>query len=256
MNEDKGLNEEDVRGGIRLVRGAALMVVSAASALITITIFALGNTIYLPLVFSPEGVTPTPKPEPGAVEILENYTFFTTLLGNLHIVGEVMNGTDEDISLVSVSANLYSGNGELLETESALLYLSNLPAGEKSCFDLTFYFPNEDWFTLEFEKPTYLEIGYPLPELTVMNDSGFYGSLTGMYQILGEVRNDHGSTVYTVEPVGTLYNEGGAVIGCDFTLVNLINLEPGQKSAFELIYLGRDYEDVYDYRIQVGGVAE
>jgi len=67
------------------------------------------------------------------------------------------------------------------------------------------------------------------------------------------VRNDHGTRVDFVSPVGTVYNAAGKVVGCDFTYVNSTDLDPGQSSSFEMTFLGRDYSDVTSYQLQVDG---
>ena len=92
-----------------------------------------------------------------------------------------------------------------------------------------------------------------MPNLTVLNDSGSYDPTFGWYEIIGQVRNDHGTRVEYVSPVGTLYNVSGIVIGCDFTYVNATHLDPNQTSSFKMTFVGRDYADVASYRLQVDG---
>lgn len=50
-----------------------------------------------------------------------------------------------------------------------------------------------------------------------------------------------------------MFNSTGKVIGCDFTYVNSTHLDPGQTSAFDLTFIGRDYADAATYRVQVDG---
>ena len=109
------------------------------------------------------------------------------------------------------------------------------------------------WSYYTFEAPTYSTDGSLLPNLTVLNDSGSYNSTFGWYKIIGQVRNDHGTRVEYVSPVGTVYNASGVVVGCDFTYVNSTHLDPGQTSSFEMTFTGRDYVDVTSYRLQIDG---
>jgi hypothetical protein len=43
------------------------------------------------------------------------------------------------------------------------------------------------------------------------------------------------------------------VVGCDFTFVNSTDLNPGQSSAFDMQFVGRNYNDVASHRIQIDG---
>lgn len=197
--------------------------------------------------------TPTQTPLPSGIYVLPNHSFYQTSWGFLHIVGEVMNNTSSHLTFVKVSANLFSAGGQLLDTDYTYTYLDDLPAGHKTCFDVLFLDPPSGWSYYEFETPTYWTSGEPLPNLTVLNDSGSYDPTDGDYKIVGQVRNDHGSRVEYVSPVGTLYNSSGTVVGCNYTYVNSTHLDPGQVSAFDIDYYGRDYGNVVSYRLQVDG---
>lgn len=226
--------------------------------------FADSVIIYLPLISRRELPTPiptltptdipspTPTPLPRGVYVLPNHSYYQTSWGFLHIVGEVMNNTGDHLFFVKISANLFSGNGQLLDTDYAYTYLFSLPAWQKTCFDIIFIDPPSNWLYYEFEV-SYWTGGNPLPNLTVLNDSGSYDPQNGYYRIIGQVRNDHGARVEYVKPVGTLYNSSSKVVGCSYTYVNSTHLDPGQISVFEIDYYGRDYRDVASYRLQVDG---
>ena len=196
--------------------------------------------------------TPTPTTVPSGVHILSNYSFYVDSIDYLHIVGEVQNNTANHLRFVKITANIFSGGGQLLATDFTYIYLDNLPAGDRTCFHILLEEP-AGWSYYEFEAPTYWTDGEPLPNLTVLNDSGSYNSTFGWYEIIGQVRNDHGTRVEYVSSVGTVYNASGVVVGCDFTYVNSTHLDPGQTSSFEMTFSGRDYADVTSYRLQVDG---
>lgn len=91
------------------------------------------------------------------------------------------------------------------------------------------------------------------PSLTVLSHSGSPGQI-GDYEIIGQVRNDGATQVRFVQPVATLYNASGTVLGCDFTYTSTTDLNPGQTSSFEINVIGRgSYTDVATYRLQVDG---
>ena len=203
-------------------------------------------------------LTWTPRPTatstsvPQGVYILPNHSTYVDSIGYLHIVGEVMNNTSQYLRFVKISANVFGSGGQLLGTDFTYTYLDNLPAWDRTCFHVLLEQP-VGWQYYQFEAPTYWTDGQALPNLSVINTSGTYYPDYGWYKVIGEVRNDHGSRVEYVSPVGTLYNSSGTVIGCDFTFVNSTHLDAGQISAFELLFLGEQTFNVSSYRIQVDG---
>jgi hypothetical protein len=199
-----------------------------------------------------ETSTPTPTTIPQGVRILSNHSSYVDSIDYLHIVGEVENNTANHLRFVKIIANVFDSDGHLLDTDFTYIYLDNLPAGNKTCFHILLQ-KLAAWSYYEFEAPTYWTDGEPLPNLTVMNHSGSYNVTYGWYEIIGQVRNDHGTRVEYVSPVGTAYNTSGMVVGCDFTYVNSTHLDVGQVSSFKLSFSGRNYSDVTSYRLQVDG---
>lgn len=197
--------------------------------------------------------TPSPTSIPSGVYVLSNHTYYIDSIDSLWIVGEVWNNTSDYLEFVKIPANLYGASGNLLDTDYTYTYLDSLPPGEKTCFDLLFTDYPPEWAYYEFEPPSYWTDGEPLPNLKVYNVSASYDPTYGWYEIIGQVRNDQGTRVEYVSPVGSLYNSTGKVIGCDFTYVNSTHLDPGQTSAFDMLFTGRDYADATNYRIQVDG---
>lgn len=186
------------------------------------------------------------------MQILSNYSHYVDSIDYLHIVGEVYNDTSNYLRFVKITANVFDSSGQLLDTDFSYTYLDSLPPDDKTCFHILMSEP-DGWAYYEFEDPTYWTDGAPLPNLTIVNDSSSYDPNYGWYEILGQVRNDHGARVEYVSPVGTVYNSSSTVIGCDFTFVNSTHLEPGQISSFEMLFTGRDYGDGSSYRLQVDG---
>jgi hypothetical protein len=167
-------------------------------------------------------------------------------------VGEVQNNTANHLKSVKVIANFFNSSGQLVDNDTDYIDLDNLPIGEKTCFHILVDEP-DDWAYYEFELPVYDTDGKLLPNLAIFNDSGSYDSNYGSYEIIGQVRNDHGARVEYVSLVGTLYDTSDVVQGCDYTYVNSTHLDPGQTSSFEMNFYGRDYVNVSSYRLQADG---
>ena len=187
-----------------------------------------------------------------SVQILPDHSYYVDSIDYLNIVGEVLNNTADNLRFIKISVNIYNSSGQLLNTDFTYTILDNLPAWDKTCFHVLLQEP-ADWSYYQFETPTYWTDGQPLPNLAVLNDSGSYNSTFGWYEIIGQVRNDQGSRVEYVSPVGTIFNSSGTVIGCDFTYINSTHLDPDQISSFKITFAGRDYTDVNSYRLQVDG---
>jgi hypothetical protein len=225
-------------------------------------------SVYLPIVIKQESPTPaptstntlsptptnTPPPIstiiPPGIQILPNHSYYVDSINYLHIVGEVLNYTPHNLALVKISVYIFNSSEHLLDTANTYTYLDNLPAWNKTCFELLLPEPS-GWAYYKFQIS--YTVGQSLPNLTVLNDSGSYNPTYEWYEIIGQVRNDHGSRVEYVSPVSTIYNASGTVVGCDFTYVNSTHLDPGQISSFKLTFVGRDYTDVTSYRLQVDG---
>jgi hypothetical protein len=187
--------------------------------------------------------------------ILTNHSYHATTFGSLIIVGEVQNIGELSVRGVNVVANLFNNSDQLIDTGKDTAELSVLPPGEKTCFMIGLS-EFEGWSYYEFETPTYYSANdNQLQNLTVYNDNGTYDPDDGSYRILGFVRNDNNIRIEYVQPIATLYDASGTVVGCSYTYVNSTHLNPGQSSSFELTfsaYYG-DYADVASYRIQVDG---
>ena len=255
---------------VRLILAIFLTLVIGAAAA-----YAQSNRIFLPLVVRPEDAAPTPfptvivitstpaltpmptdtpKPQPEGVSILPNHNYFTNSNDFAYVVGEVQNDTSNSIRFVKITANFYDEQNQLIDTDFTFGALDILPPGERTCFDIILLDIPAGLDHYEFEAPTYSTSPDQLPNLTILSHSGSINDTFGWYEIIGEVKNDHGSRVEFVSPIGTLYNSSGDVLDCDFTFVNSTHLDPGQKSSFEMFFISRDeYDGVSSYRLQVDG---
>lgn len=210
---------------------------------------------YLPLTILDPTPTPaaTATPLPEGVLVLPNHSHYVNAIDVLHIVGEVVNNTPDALRAIRVAVNLYDGAGTLVGTDLVYTRLDDLPPYDRTCFNLSLAEPS-GWERYDFEPVSYWTDGAPLSTLTLLDLSRAYEPIFGGYQIIGLVRNDGPHPVNLVNPVGTLYDAAGTVVGCNSTLVSSIDLSPGQTSSFELNFLGRDYADVTQDRMQAGGI--
>lgn len=170
----------------------------------------------------------------------------------LHVLGEVQNNTGSYLRFIKVTARALDRDGQTLGSGSAYVYLNSLPPGEKTCFDILLVQP-EGWSSYRLENPIYSTDGSPLPKLTVLNSEGSQDSATGWYTITGQVRNDHGTRIDYVSPIGTAYDASGSVVGCNITYVNGNHLTAGEASPFEMFFTDSNAASIRSFRIQVDG---
>ncbi len=203
----------------------------------------LARNIFMPLVSYT-------KPEPYGVHILAS-SYSYELHDTLFIIGEVLNNTTENLSLVEVIVDLYDASDRLVGTGTAYLWPLDLPATQRGCFNITMNIP-AGWSYYKFEDPQYIS-GSTSPGLTIIDSNGDYNN--GSYNLIGQVWNNGNLTAKNVAVSGTLYNRSGQPVGCKHAYVSSVNLNPGQSSSFAIDFLGyyRDYNDVTSYRLRVAG---
>lgn len=196
--------------------------------------------------------TATATSDPSKIKILGNHFAYVDVVDYLHVLGEVQNNTDSYLRFIKITAKALNRDGQTLGSGSAYIYLDSLPPGEKTCFDVLLKEPL-GWSSYRLENPTYSTDGSPLPKLTVLNSNGSHDSTTGWYKITGQVRNDHGTRIDYVSPIGTAYDASGSVVGCNITYVNGNHLAAGQAGPFEMLFTDSNSANIRSYRIQVDG---
>ncbi len=196
--------------------------------------------------------TSTPTEVTTPIAVMPNYAHYVDNSGHLRIVGEVRNHTPGHLRSVRITAKLFREDGYLLDSEVGHTKLNKLPPGDRTCFDVLFWDQPANWSYYDFQI-NFRHGGAPLPNLNTLGEAGSQDPASGWYIIAGQIRNDHGTRVEYVKPVGTLYDAGGAVVDCQFTFVDTVHLENGQTSDFELTFRKRGYDQVRSYRLQVDG---
>lgn len=198
------------------------------------------NTVYLPLVIK--------APE---VKILDTLSEYVDNINYLHVVGEAQNTSSVNLQFIEIHIYFYGSAGNFLAHDYTYTYLNNLPAYQKTCFEIMLPVPS-GWTSYRFAPVQYITDGFPLPSFT-QTVSGSYISSTGSYLIEGSIKNATSYTYDWVMPVGTLYDSSGTVVGCDYTYTDPTTLSPNQTGIFDMIFSGRNYAEVTSYRIQVDG---
>lgn len=199
-----------------------------------------GNTLFMPLVvrFDPVGVA-------------DNSSWYIEKDGGdiLHIVGEVVNHTTGPVSMVQVQAELLAfRSGESLGKLQGEPFQSVIPAGGKACFNLHVPKP-KNYGTYQLSVLSY----QPAQEAfngTIWATNAQYDNHNAWYEINGVFNAATAGQAGDVLVIGTLYELGDLVVGCDQTFVNIPDEEASQPGTFSLIMMDRDFSRVNRYEVQ------
>jgi hypothetical protein len=192
------------------------------------------------------------KPIPIGVQVLPvsyNYTSH----GSLYIIGEVLNNTNNPVTLVKVVVNLFDPDGNFKGTDYSYLWPLDLPALEKGCFKISIDNVPQNWAYYEFQDLTY-NTSPTSPSLSIITHNGSLEP-DNSYKIIGQVKNNGNQRSNDVGVSGTLYNIPGVPVGCEYDYVESRDLNPGQVSSFQIDFISyyRDYHDVNSYKLRVSG---
>lgn len=210
------------------------------------------NTVFFPLII---GDVEEPTQEQSEVFVLPNHSWFLdSTTQYLHFVGEVQNNTNYTLRFVNPKLNLFDSYGNKIDTVWGSLwhtYLSNLPSGDKTCFDIMIL-DNEfvGWSYHKFESVDYSTDGLLTSGLSVVVDRTYIDPQWGDYIIEGNVQSNTTGTIFKEgEIIATLYDSSGVVVDCHFNDLPIIY--DGQSFRFK--FMSRDdYSIVDDYRLQIG----
>jgi hypothetical protein len=169
--------------------------------------------------------------------------------GSLFVVGEVINGSPAPVYGVTVIATFYDNSGKLVgATESAAFLPQTVPT-QRNPFKLQL-----------LNAPSNVnryELTLRWNELTI----GAYGRATitrdevrqeNGVEILGDIRNDHTSTLNHLMVVATFYDENGGVLDVIPGQASVANLPAGGTATFSV--QSRQAIPYASYLVQVEGM--
>ena len=238
---------------IDMTRGTVTNIASATGKFGATTITSYTSTVtvtashtltynYLPII---------QVPYPSGVQILPvsyNYESHATLF----IIGEVLNNTNSSLTWVKVVVNLFNAADNFLATANTYMWPVDLSAFEKGCFKISLPIPT-NWSYYQFQNLTY-DVSNTSSGLSIISH---IGSLKpdDSFEIIGQVRNNGNLRSNDVSVSGTLYNIHNEPVGCELSVVESTNLNPGQVSSFKIDYIKyyRLYNDVNSYKLRVAG---
>ncbi|HNS01747.1 MAG TPA: FxLYD domain-containing protein [Anaerolineae bacterium] len=175
----------------------------------------VGQQLLIPVAGwgGPAEPTPTVTPTPWPAQV-ENVYFHPSPLGELTVLGEVVNASASDLEQVVVQIALYDDADRLLASQSTTVALDVLAPGQRSPFAVLFTQAPERYAsyqaTVLSAVPAYLGTRQrQLEPVDVTLDQ----STTGMARLSGRLRNNGAVEAFDVSVVATLYDPLGRVVG-------------------------------------------
>ena len=166
-----------------------------------------------------------------------------TIVRWLELFGEVQNTTEQNVRSAQVIATFYDEEGEVINAERGWI-LNGLDGvlapGDKAPFQLDVSAGPVDYAThtlsVTYEPTTEaapVQDQVPILSWTPYRETDPTETLEWI-DLFGEVQNNTGQKIESVQIIGTFYDEGGMVINAASTSAFIGILVPGQTSPFKL----------------------
>ena len=175
----------------------------------------------------------------GSVQLLSSSSW-TDSIGNIHIVGEVLNNTGAYHDFIQINFEYLDASGRLLKPDFTFTDANELAPGERGGFTNIFTPPaGYDHYSITGigESTT---SSPPNHNFSTLVTNVFTDSI-GAQHVVGTVTNNNSTTDTFVEVLFTVYGCDGTTVDSDFTFVQAPDgsstLAPGQTAPFELIRL-------------------
>lgn len=205
------------------------------------------NCAYLPVVVRP---VPTLVSDPSTGVAIKSARVLYSSLGSLYVVGELENRTESKITFGQVIARYYDSVGNLVATEDSYAFLTALVPSQRSPFRLILSNPptniaqinlTTDWNTdsfLDYQMATVISV-------QTRDNNGL--------ELFGEIRNDQGREMRSIEIDVTFYDASGRVIDVDFAFPAQTTLAPGAVTTYRVSTFEEELLGVTNYSIQAQG---
>jgi hypothetical protein len=152
--------------------------------------------------------------------------------GDLHVVGEVENGTSGSISDVKIVGTFYNSSDQVIAVSVVYALLDVVGAVEVAPFDLAVVDPPSEVDHYDLQVEYAVTDSDPL-RVAVLSHQG--STSDGDYHVLGEVRNQNSFAVDSVRVIATFYNAQNEVIGAVLSYTALDALSQDQTTAFAVV---------------------
>jgi hypothetical protein len=173
--------------------------------------------------------------------------------GIYYVIGEVVNATGDNLRSVQVVVTFYDAAGQQVATGSTYAELSIVEAADTAPFKLAVPPPLPTFATYE-SRAVYETTTEDLLRLEVLSRSA-YTDTTGLYHIVGQVRNPNSMAVKEPKVVATYYSAADQVVRVEAVVIQVQSLQPSAVAPFEIV-LADPPADLDHYALQTEAVRE
>ncbi len=191
---------------------------------------------------------PTPPDTSMVVMGLLSHRDFIDPLGDMHVVGEVRNETEDNLDNVLVRVMFYNRWGGIMRTITAPALGDVVAPKEQVPFALSFPEPRGwDRYTIRVTaRPTMRQ---PSAYLSVV-EYHTYGLDTGILHVVGRVVNRGERSIPAARVVVTLYDPWGNVVNAGFAYTE--HIPPGGEAEFDCSFTTYELVDSVAVRVEPG----
>ncbi len=250
----------DTLFGVALEYGITLNALLSANGLDASQYLRIGQALIIPMPLSngptdaelaaPGGsfLLPTPTPLPLSTA---GIALYTTPVGGIWCMGEVVNTTDTPITNLQVRAVLIAADGAALASGVALAAADYLPPGARAPFAVLFRDPpggvvDARVTILRGETVGAITAGF-MPLDVTDTVGGFSGP---QYRVSGRLSNPQSVAVRRIATVVTLYDAEERVIGYRQSLLPPeVVLEGGQSREFQILLTPQGFDEPHAFAV-------
>ena len=156
--------------------------------------------------------------------------------GQVHIIGEVQNDSDNVVTLVQIEATLFDENDQVIDRPSGRVFVDFIRPGEKSAFHLVFFDSEQSSNISRYEIHVISEItGEDKPRMLEVSVGEGYVDEMGRHHVVGEVKNNGDAAATFIEVSAAMYDSNGNVVDAISGSTVPQSILPGEAAQFDIL---------------------
>jgi hypothetical protein len=176
----------------------------------------------------------------------------------IHLVGEIVNNSDQLIEISSLAAALFDSEGKIVTAGGDYVLVHTLDIGESGPFRFSLSAPpdiTEDLTDYQFyaeAAPGSQEVEYPVS----FSEHYQYLDAYGDYHLVGQVTNDSDQAL-NLSLVAGVYDADGKILDASTAYLPFYALAPGDTASYDVSgwgpiqFIPEIFEAVVDYQVMV-----
>jgi hypothetical protein len=196
------------------------------TVLVVLSVVILGDFVFLPMASAQSDFS------------IVSSNDYADSLGQVHIIGEVQNDSDNVVTLVQIEATLFDENDQVIDRPSGRVFIDVIRPGEKSAFHLVFFDSEQSSNISSYEIRVNSEITEEgKPRMLEVNVGEGYIDEMGQHHVVGEVKNNGDAAATFIEVSAAMYDRDGSVVDAISGSTVPLSLLPGETAQFDMMSL-------------------